>query len=468
MPLTFVHCSDLHLGRQRLEGKLPESDLAEALRYIVRHTIAREADGLLVAGDLFDAPTIQPQHLQTAIDCLAPLRQKGVPVFAIEGNHDRPSLSAEAPTWVRYLSDEGYLHLLSIPFDGGGPRITPWDSATRRGSYIDYRGVRIFGAGYLGAGTVRRMRAIAGVLENEASGGAERRPTIMMLHAGPEYLVHEGGGFDRESLVFLREHVDYLALGHIHKPTIYEEWAVNPGTAENVRLEECEYDKRGHETVARGMAEAIIDDSGTPPRVRATILSVPRRPVVTVRLDCTPYRSMAREVPERILQDVLERARSAGTTPDAVLRLELEGLLNLQHAGLDPLELARQIENHLPATAADVSLNRLNLGLGDTAGPDGEESLPREALERQALSKLIEDAPLPGLEEHGSELVELFMDLKEDVRRRTPAEDILDRMARSGAVHALSQAYADARSENLRDDARAEAAAAGTGGDHRG
>ena len=102
--------------------------------------------------DLFDTPNIQPEHLQTAIDCLNPLREREIPVFAIEGNHDRPSLSAELVTWVRYLNDQGYLHLLSIPFTAEGPQITPWDPGTRWGSYLVYKGVRIIGAGYLGAG----------------------------------------------------------------------------------------------------------------------------------------------------------------------------------------------------------------------------------------------------------------------------------------------------------------------------
>ena len=49
MAVTFIHCADLHLGRQRLGGKLPESDLAEALNYIVNYTIKEQADGLLIA-----------------------------------------------------------------------------------------------------------------------------------------------------------------------------------------------------------------------------------------------------------------------------------------------------------------------------------------------------------------------------------------------------------------------------------
>lgn len=460
MPVTLIHCSDLHLGRQRLGGKLPEEDLANALRFIVRHTIEREADGLLIAGDLFDSSTIQPHHLRTAVDCLDPLKQRGIPVFAVEGNHDRPSLSNELPTWVRYLNDQGYLHLLSIPFTPEGPKVEEWNPETRRGSYIDCRGVRIVGAGYLGAGTVRRMKAIAEALFASKEEGV-RKPTVMLLHAGPEYLVHEGGGFDRESLGFLREHVDYLALGHIHKPIVYDDWAVNPGTAENVRLEESDYDRKGNETIPRGMAEVVIADSGLFAGVKAKVLPVPRRPVFRVKVDVTPFESRKDGIAEDILEEAARRSREEGVTSDAVLRLDLVGRINLQRAGLDPVELAVSLESILPAAAVDVSLAGLNLGSA-SADPGTEENaeMPRDALERHALMQLLADAPVPGLEDRGNDLSELFMELKEGVRKRFKPEEIIDALARHPAVMELGRAYAiDRESRDSVQVPEAEAAA---------
>ncbi|WP_238473193.1 metallophosphoesterase family protein [Desulforamulus profundi] len=97
--VKFIHCSDIHLGRQRLGGKLPDSDFAQALDWIVRYTIEQKADALLIAGDLYDSPSIQPPVLQQATACLKPLQEAGVPVFAIEGNHDRATVTGESHTW---------------------------------------------------------------------------------------------------------------------------------------------------------------------------------------------------------------------------------------------------------------------------------------------------------------------------------------------------------------------------------
>jgi DNA repair protein SbcD/Mre11 len=443
-PLKFIHCSDLHLGRQRLGGKLPESDLGEAFRYIVDYTLQQSAHGLLIAGDLFDTPQIQPRHLQTAIDCLRPLKEKGIPVFAIEGNHDRPSLSSELATWVRYLNDQGYLHLLSIPFTPEGPAITQWDPETRRGSYLNHHGIRIIGAGYLGAGTVRRMRAITEAFQ-QLDAGQNNQPTILLLHAGPEYLVHEGGGFDRESLDFLHGFADYVALGHIHKPMNYQSWAVNPGTAENIRPEETYYDQRAGTKIARGMAELIIDTSALIPQFEVSILPVPRRRVEILRFDCAPY--TGKNLSEKIRAGLLEQARTLEITPQTVIRVELSGELNLQRAGLDLVELASFLETELTVLAADISLTHLNsisVSTGDGGGDGMVQS--RESLERQAISQLLGGSPLDKLpEDRLPELVELLMGLKEDVRHQTRPEDILDRLARHPAVQHLTRIYRDER-----------------------
>ena len=455
----FIHCSDLHIGRQRLEGKLPESDLARAFAYIVRYTIEKKADGLLIAGDLFDSSSIQPPHLQMAVDCLAPLKEAGIPVFAIEGNHDRPSLSSTIPTWVRYLNDQGYLHLLTIPFTADGPEITPWDPETRRGSYIDYCGIRIIGAGYLGAGTARRMRSIAEALEKMDDGQAHP-PTIMLLHAGPEYIVHETGGYDRESLEFIRGVVDFVALGHIHKP-LHHGWAVNPGTAENIRLEEA---GNPVNPIPRGMAEITVDCNGSKPVFTAEILPVPRRPVVDVHFDCTPL--SGRNLSDKIRRELLEYIRTKDVTPETVMRVHLTGSLNLARAGLDPVELAAFLEEQVPVIAADIVMTQLNQPLAaELSGVPEESVLSRESIERQAFAELLHDTPLPGLDDGAvPDLVQLLMDLKEDVRLEVSAEEILDRINRHPVIGHLARKLTEEREREAKS--AVEVAVGGETDDH--
>ena len=88
--MRIVHCADIHLGRRRLDGRLPDADFAAALQHIAARAVAWKAHAFLIAGDLFDTPQIPPPVLRQAAAALAPLKKARIPVIAIEGNHDRP------------------------------------------------------------------------------------------------------------------------------------------------------------------------------------------------------------------------------------------------------------------------------------------------------------------------------------------------------------------------------------------
>ena len=110
--MKLFHVADVHLGRRRLEGRLPDSDLAAAFGYVAEKAIAEKADVFLIAGDLFDRPTVEPPHLRQAQQVLGLLKKEGIPVIAIEGNHDRAFLHSEEPTWMQFLAEDDLLVLL--------------------------------------------------------------------------------------------------------------------------------------------------------------------------------------------------------------------------------------------------------------------------------------------------------------------------------------------------------------------
>lgn len=431
--IKFVHCSDIHLGKQRLGGKLPDTDFARVFEYIARYTLAEGADAMLIAGDLFDSPSIHPPCLQQATACLGPLKEAGIPVFAIEGNHDRANVSGEATTWVRYLNDIGLIHLLSIPFTPEGPVITPWDEQRRRGSYFDFKGIRIVGAGYLGAGTIKRTRLIAESMAGWGrKGSVPNQPgaVVMLLHAGPDYVVQEGGGFSKENLDFLQDQVDYLALGHIHKPMNHGGWAVNPGSPENVRLEECRYEGQ-----PRGMALVEIDPASPQPLVKAQIISPPRRKVYTQRYDCSPHGNKIKRAMDGIQADIETRLRELGVEPEAALRLELIGTVNLGRIRLDTEALAQYLEENVPLKAVEVNSGALLLTQRESSPGDDAITLPsRETLELAAMEELVANNPLPGLEEETSQLARLFYQLKEDVRTQASVQEIREKLECSPLV----------------------------------
>ena len=165
--------------------------------------IAEAADVFLIAGDLFDRAQVEPPHLRQAQQVLVRLKEAGIPVVAIEGNHDKAFLHSEAPTWLHYLAEDDLLILLRTPFDGSRSAVGPVGEPARRGARgLTWGASGFVGAGYLGAATPHKVHEIAARLEPD-------RTHVLLLHAGPEYFTGEGGGFSKEDLEALRERVCY-------------------------------------------------------------------------------------------------------------------------------------------------------------------------------------------------------------------------------------------------------------------
>jgi len=93
--ITAVLTSDNHLGaysaRYRPEKlELRRKTLCKAFACVVDSAIERKADLFLHAGDLFDRPDPRNEERQFVASELCRLRNAGIPVFAIAGNHDTP------------------------------------------------------------------------------------------------------------------------------------------------------------------------------------------------------------------------------------------------------------------------------------------------------------------------------------------------------------------------------------------
>ncbi|MCC6235119.1 MAG: DNA repair exonuclease [Verrucomicrobiales bacterium] len=423
----LIHAAALHLGRRRLDGVLPDTDFRDVFEHIAQVAIREHADALLLAGDLFDHPQVQPQHLRQAQDVLRPLRQAGVPVIATEGNHDQGFLHSTAPTWLHYLAEEDLLYLLTTRFDAQGPRLEPWDPSSHQGSFLDLGGVRFVGAGYLGAATPHKVRQIAARLDPD-------RCHVMLLHAGPDYFVGEGGGFSKEDLEALRSRVTYLALGHIHKPMVHGGWACNPGSPENTDLSEARYEVTSDgRPRPRGFARVHINPLQRAAPAFLEVGNTPRRPVLPVTLDCTDFGNKLKGGENALIQAAAERVRSLGPTPAAVAVVRLLGTLNLKRIPIDRDRVARAIAEAAGIAATALELTGLNLDAA-TLTVSGEAAVPsREQLERLAVRGLVEADPFWAEDPAQDAVADLFLALKDAVGRgRTPAE-----IAESLAAHAL-------------------------------
>jgi len=433
--MKLYHVADVHLGRKRLEGRLPDHDFVAAFRFIAEAAIADQADALLITGDLFDRPQVEPTHLRQAQDVLRLLQRAGIRAIAVEGNHDKTFVHSSEHTWVQFLAGEDLLTLLRPGFDAEGAVLAPWNPEARTGAWVDHAGVRFVGAGYLGAATPAKVRQILARL-------APGPPHVLLLHAGPDYFVGEGGGFAADDLRALEAAVCYLALGHIHKPMMHGDWACNPGSPEHCELREAAWDRTAS-PAARGYAVVEIDpcQPGKPRRVE--IRSNPRRPIHRVELDCTPFGNKTKHGAEALVAAAVAAIGDVGPSADAVVDLWLTGRLNLNRIALDQSVAAVDIGAAAGVLAVAIDTSRLNVdvGFGGAASAD-DADIPRDELERRAIRRVVEGQALWGLDDERERVASFFYELKEAVRTGRSAEEIAGQIATSPLVEAIRAAKA--------------------------
>ena len=88
--VRFVHTADVQLGMKATEVGERGAALREARLEALRRTVAlvreREADFLLIAGDLFENNQVKPVTVSQTVQILQELDP--LPVYILPGNHD--------------------------------------------------------------------------------------------------------------------------------------------------------------------------------------------------------------------------------------------------------------------------------------------------------------------------------------------------------------------------------------------
>jgi len=322
--LRFLHAADVHLGYQQYNSKERFNDFYLAFRNLVDEAKARRADFVLLGGDLFEKRTVDPLAMRQAVDGLQTLKDAGIPVIAVEGNHERAHYRDQY-SWLQFLDAIGLLILLDPLVKEGRLVLEPYSVETG-GAYVDLPGgIRVYGLKYYGAATERALA----LLQDALAETSPPRPaySILLTHAGLEgVLARCSGAVPRRAFEALREHVDYVALGHIHKPYDFDAWIYNPGSLETWSVEEAAWEERGYYVVEL--------TSRSPLRHHATLVPSPRRPFERLRLSVDACTSP--EAVYEALQARLKRVRPAPASGRApVVEVTLEGTLSFDRAELD-------------------------------------------------------------------------------------------------------------------------------------
>lgn len=240
--MKFIHISDLHLGK-----RVNEFSMLEDQRYILGQILdiakKEQADGVLLAGDLYDRQIPPAEAVQLLDSFLTGLADEGILVFAVSGNHDSPERMAFGAQLMRgrgvYLSPVYEKKLLKVPLT---------DS---------YGELNVYLLPFVRPATVRHaldteeiesyQDAVKAAVEQ-----AEPDTKVRNILVAHQFVTGAGrcdseevmvGGLDNvDASVF--DAFDYVALGHIHSPQhIFRETVRYCGTPLKYSFSEAEQEK---------------------------------------------------------------------------------------------------------------------------------------------------------------------------------------------------------------------------------
>lgn len=263
--LKILHFADAHIdmanyGRHDAETGLPVRvmDFLKSLDAIVDAAIAEKVDLVLFAGDTYKdrnpAPTFQREWGRRIIK----LSKAGIPTLLLVGNHDlSPSLgrahaleeynTLEVPH-VKVLAEPSFLgpdDLWGLPLQVIS---LPWITRSQMMAFLDIQTEDV--------GDIYKMleQRLIDLVDGYLDNADPKLPVLLAAHAsvqgamfGSERSVMLGNDLVLSSSFVKDNRLDYVALGHIHKPQNLNEGlhppVVYPGSIERIDFGEAHDDK---------------------------------------------------------------------------------------------------------------------------------------------------------------------------------------------------------------------------------
>jgi DNA repair protein SbcD/Mre11 len=329
----FLHLADIHLGFDRYDSKARTQDFFYAFYdAIEKYAIAPQVDFVILAGDLFEHRNIQPVTLNQAQVVLQALKEAGIPVLAIEGNHDNRPYGTKT-SWLRYLADWELLILLE-PGDvaAGEPFYSPWDG--RHGGYIDLEcGVRVLGSYWYGSTAPKAIEQIAEAMQSLPP---TPHPNVLIFHHGMEGQIarYQGALRYAEVLPLKDAGVNYLALGHIHKNYEMEGWIFNPGSTEANSVEESTFD--------RGVYSVDISSEGVKAELKQDFR---QRSILRLKMTLRGAEAVE-DVEAAAIALIQEKIEKGKLNPDVqpIVELRIDGQLGFERLELNTRQLQQQLQ----------------------------------------------------------------------------------------------------------------------------
>jgi DNA repair exonuclease SbcCD nuclease subunit len=381
--MKFLHIADVHLGCTRYQ--LPESprDFYDAwVDVLRRYGIDEKVDFVLMCGDFFHKKSVPPETMDYAFEGLSMMREAGIPVIAIEGNHDQRPTDNEF-SWLRSLSKWGLVKLLEptrVEAQAGMPKGVTltyelWDERLRKGGFIDIGRCRIFGSDWYGASGNWAIPMLTRAIKTNRRPGAFH---ILMLHTDVEgHQVHPIPALSLDALKELKTAVEYVGLGHTHKHYEIDGWAFNPGSIEVTNISEF------RETRGVFVVEVNDDNSFTSRHID----EYHHRPFQQLSYDVASDKD-AKQVTAHVLEKAELEARHAEEgKPRPIIEIALRGQLGFPNSTLELAKIRDAIREM--TDALHVRIKNHTVPAEYTEAIETADSDDRERLERRVIDDLV-------------------------------------------------------------------------------
>ncbi|MGD1863440.1 MAG: exonuclease SbcCD subunit D, partial [Phormidesmis sp.] len=203
-------------------------------------------------------------------------------------------------------------------------------------------------------------------------------PSILLFHHGLEGQIarYAGALRYREMLPLKKAGIDYLALGHIHKSYVEDDWIFNPGSIEANNVEESQFE--------RGAFLVEIDKKG---KILAELKTdYEQRPIV--RLTQKMRTGDAIESVEEGAIALIEKAiKDKKIIPDQqpIVELRITGMVGFDRLDVDIKQIQKLLQEKCQAL---IFLLRYDVDSADYASPISEDA-SRLEVEQEVFTDLL-------------------------------------------------------------------------------
>jgi exonuclease SbcD len=371
--MRFLHISDVHLGCTRYQ--LPESprDFFDAwIDVLQKYAIGENVDFVIMCGDFFHKRNVPPETMNYAFAGLHLLKEAGIPVVAIEGNHDQKHTDSEY-SWLRSLANWNLMYLLEPSNEEGRIVYKPWSEG--RGGFIDIGRARIFGSHWYGAQANWAIPLLTRAIGENRREGAFH---LLLLHTDVEgHQTHPIPALSLAALSELKSVTDYVGLGHTHMHYEIDNWAFNPGSIEVTNI--AEY----RET--RGV---FLVDVGDDNKVTARhVQDYRQRPFERLSFNVTGKEN-ANSITEGILDLVRRKASTAEPdSPAPIIEITLHGQLGFPSSLIETKYIRKEAQKI--TGALHIRIRNVSVPVEYAVAADMPDDASREQLERRVVEDLV-------------------------------------------------------------------------------